>query len=494
MKNEIDSLMLNGTWVLTNLPPGEKPIKCKWVFKTKRDEYGNPVKFKARLVSKGFSQREGIDFNETFAPVVRYDSIRYLLALAVKYEMHIHQMDAVSAYLNGTLKETVYMEQPELFDDGSKKVCKLQKSIYGLKQSGRVWNETINNELLKMGLVRGEVDQCVYHKVGDGDMVYVAIYVDDVLIFSNNMKSIENVKSKLAAKFMMKDMGEVSSVLGTRISRGRDTIKIDQSQYVADVLVRFGMSECNPTSSPMDYNQKLSADMSPQDEEGKKQLSNIPYMQAIGCLLFAAQLTRPDICYAVNFLSRFGTNPGKPHWEAVKRVMRYLKGTIDKGIVYRKEPQDSMKGYCDADWAGDVDSRQSTTGYVFVYQSGAISWSTKKQKTVALSSTEAEFMSLTAAIQESVWLKRLEAELNPNSNKSMLLYCDNKGALQVALNNNYSPRTKHVDIKAKFIRQKVDEKEVLLEYLCTKEMIADVFTKAVTPQKIEYFRNKFGIY
>ncbi|XP_046808389.1 secreted RxLR effector protein 161-like [Lucilia cuprina] len=254
------------------------------------------------------------------------------------------------------------------------------------------------------------------------------------------------------------------------------------------------MSDCNATSTPMDYNQKLSSSMSPQDEETKQQMSKIPYMQAIGCLLFAAQITRPDICYAVNLLSRFGTNPGKPHWEAVKRVMRYLKGTIDKGIVYKRQAEDDIKGFCDADWAGDVDNRQSTTGYVFVYQSGAISWSTKKQKTVALSSTEAEFMSLTAAIQESVWLKRLEAELNPNSGKSMLLYCDNKGALQVALNNNYSPRTKHVDIKAKFIRQKIDEKEVILENLCTDEMVADVLTKAVTPQKLNYFVKYVGLY
>ncbi|XP_065368828.1 uncharacterized protein LOC135961258 [Calliphora vicina] len=263
----------------------------------------------------------------------------------------------------------------------------------------------------------------------------------------------------------MKDMGEVSSVLGTKITRGNGFIKIDQSRYIWDVLQRFGMAECNPTTTPIDYNQKLSASMSPEDDESKRNMSEVPYMQAIGCLLFAAQITRPDICYAINFLSRFGINPGRPHWEAVKRVMRYLKGTIDKGIVYKKQTEDEIKGFCDADWAGDVDDRKSTTGYVFVYQSGAISWSTRKQKTVALSSTEAEFMSLTAAIQESVWLKRLEAELNPDVNETMLLYCDNKGALQVALNNNYSPRTKHVDIKAKFIRQKIDEKEVALEYL-----------------------------
>ncbi|XP_059223384.1 uncharacterized protein LOC131997099 [Stomoxys calcitrans] len=223
-------------------------------------------------------------------------------------------------------------------------------------------------------------------------------------------------------------------------------------------------------------------------------MSQIPYMQAVGCLLFASQVSRPDITYAVNMLSRFSKNPGKAHWKAAKRVMRYLKGTLDSQLVYRADLKESnIKGYCDADWAGNIDDRQSTTGYVFLHQSSAVSWATKKQKTVALSSTEAEFMSLTAAIQESVYLKKLEMELNPKIEEAMKIFCDNKGAIQVALNNNYSNRTKHVDIKAKFIRQKIDEEEVTLEYIPTNEMLADVFTKAVSSQKLQYLRNKFGL-
>lgn len=407
--------------------------------------------------------------------------------------MEIHQMDAVSAYLNGTLKEVIYMEQPEGFSDGTKKVCKLEKSIYGIKQSGRVWNETINSELIKMGLVRSEVDQCIYHDLNNGYKLYVAIYVDDVLIFCNNSKILRNMKKKLSKIFKMKDMGEVSTILGIKISRNQDTIKIDQTKYINDVLYRFGMSDCNPVSTPMDTNQKLSMSMSPNNEEERQEMSKVPYMQAIGCLLFAAQVSRPDISYAVNMLSRYSTNPGRAHWEAAKRVMRYLKGTIEKGLVYKPNLDNTITGYCDADWAGNIDDRQSTTGYIFVYQSAAISWSTKKQKTVALSSTEAEFMSITAAIQESVWLKRLENEMNPDAKKTMKIFCDNKGALHVAMNNNYSNRTKHVDIKAKFIRQKIDEKEVALEYISTNEMLADVFTKALPCQKLKYFRNRFGL-
>lgn len=252
------------------------------------------------------------------------------------------------------------------------------------------------------------------------------------------------------------------------------------------------MSDCNPIRTPIDYNQKFVKSMCPKDDETKEKMSKVPYMQAIGCLLYAAQISRPDICYAVNILSRFSSNPGKPHWEGVKRIMRYLKGTIDKGIVYKMKPNDELKGYCDADWAGNLDDRKSTTGYIFTYQSGAISWNTKKQKTVALSSTESEFMSITNAIQECVWLKRLEAELNPSCKIGITLFCDNKGAIQVALNHNYSPRTKHIDIRAKFLRQKIDEKDVVLKYIPTNEMVADIFTKAVTPEKLEYLRVKFG--
>lgn len=493
MQDEMNSLKVNNTWTLVQLPEGCKALKSKWVFKTKQDSNGNTLRWKARLVAKGFTQTEGIDYMETFSPVVRYESIRYLAALAAKYDMKIHQMDAVSAYLNGILKETIYMEQPEGFRDASNKVCKLNRSIYGLKQSGRVWNETINKELIDMGFVQGEVDQCVYSKVTDEKKIYIAIYVDDVIIFSNDENEINSVKNTLSRTFKMKDMGEVSNVLGMTISRTEDGIKIDQSKYISDVLTRFGMNDCNPSSTPMDYNKKLYESMSPKTEVEKEKMSKTPYMEAIGCLLYAAQVSRPDIYYAVNILSRFGINPGRAHWEAVKRIMRYLKGTIEQGLIYKKNLEEDITGYCDADWAGSLDDRHSTTGYVFIFQSAAISWSTKRQKTVALSSTEAEFMAITAAIQESIWLKRLEKELNPNNNVNMVLYCDNKGAIQVATNNKYSSRTKHVDIKAKFIKQKIDNNEISLKYLSTKEMVADVFTKAVTPQKLEYFKGVFGI-
>ena len=269
-----------------------------------------------------------------------------------------------------------------------------------------------------------------------------------MLIFANNVKRINEVKEALSSKFKMKDMGEVSSILGMLISINRKskTIKIDQKKYLTDVLVRFGMDDCNPCSTSVDTNQKLSTEMCPSTDEEKKSMEKIPYMQAVGCLLFAAQITRPDICFAVNMLSRFSSNPGMPHWTAVKRVMRYLKGTLDKCLVYNGSSSEIV-GYCDADWASDVDSRRSTTGYVFLHQGAAISWGNRRQKTIALSTTEAEFMAIVAAIQESIWLKRLEEELVTGDLKTMTIYCDNKSALHIATNNSFSNRTKHVDIK-----------------------------------------------
>lgn len=495
MKEEYDSLMLNETWTLSKLPAGKRAISSKWVFKTKLNATGVAVRKKARLVAKGFSQQKGIDYNETYAPVVRYTSIRFLLALAAKYNLFIHQMDAVTAFLNAKLQEEIFMAQPIGFDDGSGLVCKLNKSIYGLKQSSRVWNEELNNVLLNFGLKRSDVDQCIYYHEDKHKMLILAIYVDDVLIFANDLKLINDVKDALSTKFKMKDMGEAASILGMRITTDQEarTIKIDQSQYIKEVLARFGMDQCNPISTPIDLNQKLTAEMCPANDDDKQSMEKVPYMQAVGCLLFAAQITRPDICFAVNMLSRFSENPGKAHWNAVKRVMRYLKGTIDKGLVYNGKSSEIL-GFCDADWASDIDSRRSTTGYVFVHQGAAISWGTRRQRTIALSTTEAEFMAIVAAIQESIWLKRLEKEVVADAEKSMVLYCDNKSAIHIATNNSFSSRTKHVDIKAKFISEAAKNDKITLKYIETNNMLADILTKGVVNNKHNKFLNEFGLH
>lgn len=494
MQEEMNSHKSNDTWFLTDLPAHKKAIASKWVFKTKRNADGDLVRHKARLVVKGCSQKEGIDYTETFAPVVRYNSIRFLFALAAKHDMKVYQLDAVTAFLNGDLQEEVYMKQPEGFDDCSGKVCRLVKSLYGLKQASRIWNKKLSAALVDLGLVRSDVDQCIYYHVNNQRMVYVAIYVDDGLGFSNEEQFAQRIKMELSLKFKMVDMGLAHSVLGMRIQRDEvnKTFKIDQSEYISRVLKRFGMDDCNPVSTPLDLSQKLTADMCSQTYEAQKEMEKVPYMEAIGRLLFAAQNTRPDISFAVNLLSRFSKNPGKGHWLAVKRILRYLKGTLEMGIVYSKFSED-LTGFCDADWAADVDERRSTSGYVFTMQGGAISWGTHRQRTVALSSTEAELMSIVGALQEMLWLRRLKAELTPGCTEITTLYCDNKSAISIVRNNNFSPRTKHVDIKLKFTREKLEDGSIKLEYIPTSEMSADALTKGVPASKNQIINEKLGL-
>lgn len=367
-----------------------------------------------------------------------------------------------------------------------------------------MWNEKLDGVLVKkLKYVRSSIDKCIYFRHSDQNTIILAVWVDDIMIFSSNATICTKLKIELASNFKMKDLGEAKSLLGMRVTRhSNGAISIDQHHYISTVLRRFKMENCNPIGTPMDANSKVSEDMCPKTPEEKEAVADIPYQEAIGCIMYAAQITRPDICFAVSALSRFNTNFGRPHWEAVKRVLRYLKGTIDFRLTFQPNIDDEMIGYCDADWAGDVDKRRSTTGYVFVAQSAAISWTTRRQPTVALSTTEAEFMSMVGAIQEALWLKRFQCEVFLRAEKTITLYCDNQSALNLAKNRNYHARTKHIDVRKYFIQEclhhdGVNEDEmrqlIKLNYLSTKEMVADILTKAVDRTKLEHFLLRYGL-
>ncbi|XP_036340281.1 secreted RxLR effector protein 161-like [Rhagoletis pomonella] len=252
------------------------------------------------------------------------------------------------------------------------------------------------------------------------------------------------------------------------------------------------MTDCNPVETPLDPNQRLTVEMCPTDDAERREMKNIPYQELTGSLLFLVQVSRPDICYAVSVLSRFNNNYGRCHWTAAKRVLRYLKGTINKKLIFTGNHED-IKGFCDADWASDVDERKSMSGYVFTMQGAAISWSSKKQKTIALSSTEAEYMSLVSAVQEAIWLRRLERELQNNYNKPTLIFCDNKSAIQLAKNGASSARTKHIEIKEKFVEEKMENGIIEIKYPPTSQMKADVLTKALDKTKQKIFTKAMGI-
>lgn len=417
------------------------------------------------------------------------------MALAVKYNLDIEQMDAVTAFLQGELKEDVYIEKPEGFKDDSGKVFKLHKALYGLKQASLVWNRKLDAALKTYNLTRSKVDPCIYFNIKPTNMTILAIYVDDILIFSNDTMFRENLKKKLSSQFKMKILGKAKQCLGLKITRENGNIYLDQEKYILDILDRFNMNECNPVSTPLDINQKLNKDLSPKSIKEEHEMRKVPYQQAIGSLLFAANLTRPDISQAVNHLSKFNNNPGIQHWNAVKRIFRYLKGSASARLGFYRDGNTDMLAYSDSDWASDSDERRSTTGYVVVMQGGAVSWNSRRQQTIALSTCEAEYMALSAATQEVLWLRELNAELNPGfkSNEATTIFCDNRSAVHLATTSSYHPKSKHIEIRHHFIREKFELGAIKFENIGTDDMIADNLTKAVVKPKHQFCCKEMGL-
>eukprot|EP00794_Sanderia_malayensis_P016556 gene16556-biopygen13988 len=496
--SEYESLKKNDTWELVHLPKGKNLVGNKWVFKVKRNADNTVNRFKARLVAQGFSQKEGSDYNEVFAPVARYNSIRTILSLVNALSLDLHQMDVKTAFLNGKLQEEIYMAQPEGCIDESNPdlVCKLKKSLYGLKQAAYCWNVEIDTFLKKSGYKQSAADSCIYTKVqprkdGKSSFIILALYVDDILISSNDPQMLEAEKKSLSRRFEMQDLGDAKYCLGMLIQRDRDNKKlyISQKSYLESILKRFEMFESKPVATPMEVGKvfkKLS-----EDEE---QFDIKQYQAAIGSLNYAMIATRPDICSAVGILSQFMSKPSKEHWQGVKRILRYIKGTLDYGLIFDANNTELMlSGYADADWASDAQLRKSTSGYIFQLAGSTISWRSQKQSVVALSTTEAEYVSLSSASQEAIWLRRLLKDLLIDVSKPTTIHEDNQGAICLTKNTKAHSRAKHIDIKYHFIREKVQNKEIELTYCPTDKMIADIFTKALPRPKFEELRSLMGI-
>lgn len=404
METEMMSLKENDVWDLVKLPAGQKIVGSKWVYKVKTGADGSVQRYKARLVAQGFTQKYGTDFDETFCPVVRQESLRLLIALSVQHDLTLHQVDVTTAFLNGTLEEKVYMQQPKGFECQGKEelVCKLKKSIYGLRQSPCRWNSTLDAYLKKLEFIQTASDPCIYYHKTAEDIMYIGVYVDDIILAGKTEKQLQEVKRDLSKKFDIKDLGNLKYFLGMKVVQDKESkfTWIGQPVYTKNLLKRFGMQDSKPTSTPVNVNSKLQS-VTIQDEP----FNQIQYQSAVGSLMYLGMNTRPDIAYAVNNLARFNSNPQKEHWTAMKRVLRYLKGTINHGILYKKDGSDKCIGYSDADWAGDLSDRKSTSGYIFMLSGGAISWSSKKQKCVALSTAETEYIALSGAAQECIWLR-----------------------------------------------------------------------------------------
>jgi hypothetical protein len=494
---EMDNHISNGTWELVDLPPGAKCINSGWVFRLKRNADGSIERHKARLVAKGYSQRPGFDYNEVFAPTFRYAAIRTIIALAAINNLHLRSVDISHAFINGDLEETIYMRQAEGFHSGnSNQVCRLLKSLYGLKQAARQWNKKLHDALIAMGFKRLESDRSIYIFVRDEVRIIIPVFIDDITFASSNPAAIDSAIKELASHFKLRDLGPTSFLLGIEITRNADTrqISLSQRQYIIDALERFNMSDCNPIGTPMDPGAHLSSSMSPQSPEELKAMQDVPYLSAVGTLQYLATSTRPDISFAVGVLARFNKNPGIEHWKAVKHLFRYLKGSLDHKLVYG--PTDSSQlftTYTDADHGGNPDNGRSTGGYAIIIGGGAVSWSSRLQPVVSLSTTEAEYIAAVEAGKEIIWMRNLLTEFGFNITSPSPLLIDNNSAVTVAKNPEHHGRMKHLDLRYHWLRDTVEAGHISPIHIPTTVQAADIFTKPLKRQKIDVCLGLLGL-
>jgi transposase InsO family protein len=490
MDKEMDLHKRIGTWELVECPDGRTPIGSRWVFRLKRDGEGNIKSHKSRLVAQGFSQVYGLDYFDTFSAVVRPETIRLLIALATRLDWEIHAMDVVGAYLNGELEEEIYMKQAPGYDDGTGRVCRLRRSLYGLKQSGRVWNQKLNNTIKARGFTPLSADPCAYARSTSGGVSIIAVHVDDMILVTSNTILMVELKSEMKEDFDVSDLGPAGGMTGTEIARNRTckTTTLTQRVYVAKVLERFGMIRSNPSPTPLDPKVKLV-----KAEETASDELRTHYQSVIGSLMFAALGTRPDIAFAVQHLSQFSSNPDNSHLTAAKRVLRYLNGTRNLGITYSDTGDIKLTGYSDADWAADLTDRRSTSGFVFMLAGGPITWSSKKQPTVALSTMEAEYMALSHATREVIWLRNVLNGLGFTQEHPNQLYTDNQGAIDFANGHSIHARSKHIDIRHHFVRESIASRLVTVDHCASAENLADLLTKALDGVTLRGLLARYGM-
>ena len=484
MKAEIDALKEKNTWEIVRRPKNTTVVDCRWVYKVKWSHDGSEAKLKSRLVARGFNQEYGVNYFDTYAPVVKNSSVRLLMALAVKYELKVEQIDIRNAYVNSVLEEEVYMEQPEGFCECDQReyVCKLKRSLYGLKQSGNSWNKCLNTCLVaKLGFSRLKTDSCIYVKRENSEIVLLAIYVDDIIIYAPTSEVIDRIKSQIAEEFEVDDIGDCKKVIGMNVECHEGEIKIHQKALVEQLLKETGFTDCRTRRTPLDPGKRLLRCTIQDEEERKKSgcgvIDQTEFRSIIGKFNYLASTTRPDLSYAVSYLSQFIQCPHAEHTAAAEDVLRYLAGTPSLGLTFRRRPDMKLVGYVDADWAQCPIDRRSYSGHIMMMSGGPVAWESKKQPTTALSSTEAEYMALTSGAKELVFLAGIIMELGLELDERPTINCDNQGAIKLARNNGYSPRTKHIDVRHHYIRELLEENVLELNYVPSAENLADIFTK-----------------
>ncbi|GKC39459.1 retrotransposon protein, putative, ty1-copia subclass [Tanacetum coccineum] len=464
MNVEMQSMKDNEVWDLVDLPPNGKTIGSKWLFKKKNDMDGAVHTYKARLVAKGFTQSYRVDYEETFSLVADIRSIRILIAIAAFYDYEIWQMDVKTAFLNGHLSEEVYMVKPKGFINKKypNRVCKLKRSIYGLKQASRQWNKRFDDEIKKFGFTQNREEPCVYMKASGSNVTFLILYVDDILIMGNHIPMLQDVKSYLGKCFALKDLGEAAYILGIKIyrDRSRRLICLCQSAYIEKILKRFYMENSNRASIPMQEKLKLS----------KSQGASTP-----------AEVKRI-------------TNPGEPHWTAVKNILKYLRNTKDMFLVYGGDIKRELRVSCytDVGYLTDADDLKSQTGYVFILNGGVVDWKSTKQSIFATSSAEAEYIAASDASKEAVWVRKFISGLGvvPTIEEPIKMYCDNTGAITIANESGITKGARHYRAKVHYLREVIEFGDVKIEKVHTDDNLADPFTKALSfPKHSEHTKN-----
>jgi transposase InsO family protein len=499
---EIEGMQMNQSYELVDRPIGANVIDSKWVWKKKLSRWGKVKRFRARLTARGFKQIPGVDFFETFAPVMRYRSLKMLLTIAAERDYEIRHLDVPKAFLQADLAEAIYMEQPQGFHNGNRnQVWKLLKSVYGIKQAPNNWNEDLNRFLLSLGFIRLKSDSCIYAKsCRSGRLLGLGVFVDDIIpIFSNDSEDRcewDAILGALSKKYNINDTGDVSMVLGIRVTRNRArrTIKLDHAPYVAKILKEYRLTECNPYDTPSSSYRLSKADCPQTDEDRQSAPDQHLYQRMVGSLNFAAITCRADIAYAVNILARYLQNPGSAHMVACKRVFHYLKGTPELGIILGGRSASlniHIDAWSDADWGGDRDGGRSTTGYLTFLNGSLISWSSKRQSVVSQSTCEAEYYAVSAVVSETKWMRQFLEELldhdhhgqDDESNRGGTItvtgHIDNTSTIAVIKNDVHHNRTKHIDIRHHFIREAVAANLFQPRHVPGVNQLADICTKAL---------------
>ncbi|CAM8975422.1 unnamed protein product [Rhodiola kirilowii] len=473
MTDEINALLKNQTWILVPPSPSQHVVGSKWIFRIKRKPDGSVERYKGRLVAKGFHQQYGIDYDETFSPVIKPATIRTVLCIAVSRNWPLRQLDVKNAFLHSPLQEDVYTTQPPGFIDPSRPthVCKLLKSIYGLKQAPRVWFHRMSNFLLATGFYLSKADPSLFIFRHSGHTIFFLLYVDDIIITSDSDSLLDQLIDTLSRAFDIKDLGPLHYFLGLQVTSQPDGLHINQLKYAHDMLEKYGLLHSQLVSTPMTPKAPLNL------TDGSLLDNPTLFREIVGSLQYLT-ITRPDIAYAVNFISQFMSQPRTTHLVAAKRILRYVKGTIDHGLSFTPQHHPvTLSAYSDADWAGCPTSRRSQSGYLIYLGSNLVSWCSKKQPTVARSSAESEYRALAHACAETTWLALLLSELGANIQYPVVLYCDNLSATYMATNPVFHARTKHIELDYHFVREKVVVGSHLVRFIPSADQPADLLTK-----------------